>query len=134
MAREDVPLLVEHFIRQFNVKMEKRINGVSKEVLNLFMQYDFHGNIRELENIVEYACVLCREPEITTAHLPKEFQAKVGALGKGAVQGKRSLQSSEAQFIREMLAKHGGHRAKAAHELGIHPSTLWRKMKKLGIE
>ena len=72
--REDVPLLVDHFIRQFNVRMGKRIAGVSKEVLNLFMQYDFPGNIRELENIIEYAYVLCRDSEITTAHLRKNFE------------------------------------------------------------
>ena len=88
--REDVPLLVDHFIRQFNIRMGKRITGVSKEVLNLFMQYDFPGNIRELENIIEYAYVLCRDSEITTAHLPKDLLDK-GRLVPGRQTGREKV-------------------------------------------
>ncbi len=132
--REDIPYLVNHFVRQFNVRMGKRIGGVSKEVLDLFMQYDFPGNIRELENIIEYSYVLCRESDITAAQLPQDFLRNVSAFRETKPERKRSLKQAEAQVIREALAKHDGHRGNAALEMGIHPSTLWRKMKKLAIE
>lgn len=131
--KEDIPYLVDHFIRQFNCKMEKRIIGVSADVLDLFMEYDFPGNIRELENIIEHAFVLCRGTEITAAHLPRDFIQKVlpfqeTKLGKG-----NKLEHAEARIIRNILKKHNGNRGKTARELGIHVTTLWRKMKRLGI-
>ncbi|MFH0814461.1 MAG: sigma 54-interacting transcriptional regulator [Pseudomonadota bacterium] len=132
--REDIPYLVEHFIRQFNLKTGKRITQVADEVLNLFMEYGFPGNIRELENIIEYAFVLCRGVEITTAHLPRDFAQKAFPPPETKPgQGKR-LEHAEAQAILDTLKKYHGHRGKAAKELGIHVTTLWRKMEKLGIK
>ncbi|MBN2469007.1 MAG: sigma 54-interacting transcriptional regulator [Deltaproteobacteria bacterium] len=131
--REDIPYLVDHFIRQFNLKMGKRIAAVSPEVLNLFMEYDFPGNIRELENVVEHAFVLGREPEITVDHLPHDFLKKVGYPDQERLVEEDKFRQAEAEIIRTALAKHGGHRGKAAQELRIHPTTLWRKMRKFGI-
>ncbi|MBW1679513.1 MAG: sigma 54-interacting transcriptional regulator [Deltaproteobacteria bacterium] len=131
--REDIPYLVDHFIRQFNLKMGKRITRVSAEVLNLFMQYDFPGNIRELENIIEHAFVLCRETQITTPNLPQDFIEKNIPAQKAKSVKMNALGCAEAQIIRNALKKHKGHRGKTARELEIHKTTLWRKMKKLGI-
>ncbi len=71
--KEDIPLLVEHFISKFNALKEKSIESMAPEVMTMLMKYDFAGNIRELENIIEYCFVLCHGREITKDHLPAEF-------------------------------------------------------------
>ena len=132
--REDIPYLIDHFIRHFNIKMGKEITRVSGNVLELFMDYDFPGNIRELENIIEYAFVLTRGTEITTANLPRDFLNRVSPRHEKQPTGMRKLDHVEAQVIVNTLKKFHGHRRKAAEDLGIHATTLWRKIKKLGIK
>jgi PAS domain S-box-containing protein len=134
--REDIPLLVDHFIHRFNLKQNKNILGVHPEVMDLFMIHDFPGNVRELENLLEHAFILCRGPEIQTTHLPPDF---LEALGKEPTRfllpaSLPLLRRTEAQIIIETLHKHKSHRGKTAYELGIDKSTLWRKMKKHGIK
>jgi transcriptional regulator with PAS, ATPase and Fis domain len=131
--REDVPLLVEHFLKRFNVRMNKRISSVSPEVMQLFMRYDFPGNIRELENAVEHAFVLCNGSQIREEHLPQELlnRARVAPLQLSA--GRDVLKTVERQTLLKMLEKNGGNRKKTAAELGISPVTLWRKLKTPGV-
>ncbi len=131
--REDIPLLVNHFIQKFNAKMEKKITAVSPDVMAFFMSYDFPGNIRELENIIEHAFVLCRESMITLEHLPQELKAQTVAAEATRAAPQPRLKEAEALVIIETLRKYGGNRGLAAKELGIDRTTLWRKMKKLGI-
>lgn len=131
--REDIPYLIDHFISQFNLKMGKRISGVSDDILKLFMDYDFPGNIRELENIIEHAFVLCRGREITPACLPRDFIQKVLPIQETKSMNENTMDGVEARIIRNTLKKHKGHRGKTAQELGVHVTTLWRKIKKLGI-
>jgi len=129
--REDIPLLIEHFINHFNLKMGKKIQRVSQDVMDLLMRYDFPGNIRELENIIEHAFVLCRGAIIERDSLPKEFVQK--AEKKRVASAEERLRENEIKIIRETLEKYFGHRGRTAKELGIDKSTLWRKMKKYGI-
>ena len=131
--REDIPLLIEHFIGSFNLKRGKHISGVSAEVLKLLMRHDFPGNVRELENIIEHAFVLCRGKQIELEHLPEEITGQLEVAGGQEVVGD-PLKESESKAIRETLRRNNGHRGRTAQALGIHPSTLWRKMKRLGIE
>jgi PAS domain S-box-containing protein len=130
--REDVPLLVEHFLKRFNVRMNKRIASVSQEVMQLFMRYDFPGNIRELENAMEHAFVLCSGTRIQEEHLPQELLSRARAAPLQLSAGRDVLKAAERQTLLTMLEKHGGNRKKAAAELGISPVTLWRKLKKTG--
>jgi PAS domain S-box-containing protein len=132
--REDIPLLVEHFIRSFNLKKEKHITGVTGEVMDLLMGHEFPGNVRELENIVEHAFVLCHGKQIGLEHLPHELAGPVKARVDDAGGRVDPLREAEARTIREMLRRMDGHRRRTARALGIHPTTLWRKMKSLGIE
>jgi transcriptional regulator with PAS, ATPase and Fis domain len=132
--REDIPLLVEHFVHSFNLKKGKHITGVSDKVIDLLIHHDFPGNIRELENIIEHAFVLCRGKVIEAEHLPEEITGRRKAVGIGGEVLGDPLRESEAKIIRETLIANDGHRGKTARALGIHPSTLWRKMKRLGIE
>jgi PAS domain S-box-containing protein len=131
--REDIPLLVDHFINHFNARTGKRIGGLSFEALRLLMQHDFPGNIRELENIIEHGFVLCRGRVITLEHLPRDLKGVSSAAEAPVKNGNVSLKDAEAAVIRSLLAEHEGSRAKTARALGINPSTLWRKMKRLGI-
>jgi PAS domain S-box-containing protein len=131
--REDLPALIEHFIAQFNRLKGRSVAGVSDAVLARLMSYDFPGNVRELENIIEHAFVLCRGSLIECTHLPPLLQAGLGGQGPEQPSG-RSLAALEAMHIAEALRRHQGNRAAAARELGIATSTLFRKSKALGIK
>jgi PAS domain S-box-containing protein len=130
--REDIPLLVDHFLKRFNVRMNKRIASVSPEVMQLFMRYDFPGNVREVENVLEHAFVLCNGTQIREEHLPQELLTRARAAPLQLSAGKDALKMAERQTLLKMLEKHGGTRKKAAEELGISPVTLWRKLKTAG--
>jgi len=131
--REDIPLLVDHFIAKFNHLQNKNITVVSGEVMAILMEHNFSGNVRELENIIEHAFVLCRGGLIETRHLPPQLRGK-GDIGILKIKRGVTLKSLEAMHIADALRHHGGNRTAAARELGINPSTLFRKIKSLGIE
>ncbi len=131
--KEDIPLLVEHFVARFNRLQSKTVAGVSPEVMALLMAHDYPGNVRELENLIEHAFVLCGEGPIEARHLPEEFMGRPpGAVPAGNMRG--AVHAVEAQTIREALRRHRYNRLAAARELGLHKSTLFRKIKALGIE
>ncbi len=131
--REDIPLLIEHFVVKFNLKMGKNLSGVSEEVIAFLMGYGFPGNVRELENIIEHAFVMCKGETIELRHLPPELieQSKEDFLEEKGVD--QPLQRSEAESIRKALERNRGNRLRTARELGIDRSTLWRKIKRYGI-
>jgi len=130
--REDIPLLVDHLVSKFNRLGAKDIAGVSPQVLARLMEHDYPGNVRELENIIEQAFVLCRGEMIELHHLPAELRPSGGA--SGADIGAMSLASMEKHLIAEALRRHGGSRKRAARDLGVNACTLYRKIKALGIE
>jgi len=130
--REDIPLLADHMVAKFNRLQAKDIAGVSEEVLERLMEYDYPGNVRELENIIEQAFVLCRGGLIELHHLPPELRP-AGASAPGDP-GPMSLLAMEKLLIGEALRRHHGNRQNAARQLGIDPSTLYRKLKALDIE
>jgi PAS domain S-box-containing protein len=127
--REDVPLLAAHFIRKYNALKGKHIEGVSDDAMNILMNYDYPGNIRELENIIEHAFILCREPYIRREHLPRSLMRDDIPLDAAM-----TLADMERIYIMRALDKNGGNRTKAAADLDIDASTLWRKMKKYSLE
>jgi len=134
--REDIPLLVEHFRNRFNLRMGKNIIGISEESMELLMNYSFPGNVRELENIIEHAFVLCRGPRIGVKHLPPEMlsgEVKQISAERAPEDQESPLERAEEKAITEALAENGGNRKKTAESLGISKATLWRKMKKYGI-
>jgi PAS domain S-box-containing protein len=136
--REDIPLLANHFIRKFNRLNRKEIRGLAPEVLPVLMSYDFPGNIRELENIIEYATVVCKDSLIGMEHLAESFRSVPGGVEvKGAAEfaaREPSWHDLERSFIIKALKRNGWSRSKTAKQLGMHPSTLWRKMKRLAIQ
>ena len=127
--REDIPLLINHFIRKYNALKGKYIEGMTDRTMAILMEHPFPGNIRELENIIEHAFILCRDSFIDIPHLPRELRSK-----DIISDDNMTLDAMERTAIINALGKHGGSRSQAANDLGINPSTLWRKMKKYGIE
>jgi len=130
--REDIPLLVDHLVAKFTRLQGKDIAGVSDEVMARLMEYDYPGNVRELENIIEQAFVLCRGGLIELHHLPPELRPFT-TIGVGQIQP-TSLQVMEKHLITEALRRYHGNRGKAARELGIDASTLYRKIKALKLD
>lgn len=129
--REDIPLLVDHFIGRFNRLRGRNVTGVTADVMSILMGHDFPGNVRELENIIEHAFVLCRSGMIGMRHLPDSFRQPEG--GESPVDT-ASLPELEGRFIIEALKRNGWNREQTARELGMHKTTLWRKIKHLGLE
>ena len=131
--REDIPLLVDHFVRKFNAQQGKRIEGISEEALGVLMGYEFPGNVRQLQNVIEHAVVLCRGDRIEIECLPGELvQRSQRSRGRPNPAGAPLLEA-EASAILQTLRENSGHRGKTAAALGIDKTTLWRKMKKYGI-
>ena len=131
--KEDIPLLVSEFVARFNRLQQKNIQGVSAETLSLLMAYDWPGNIRELENVIERAFILCDEGLIRIEHLPPELTAR-GAVSWKPTGVQAAHRMLDAHAIRAALERNNFNRAAAARELGIHKTTLFRRIKKLGIE
>lgn len=131
--REDIPLLTERFIARFNSVQSKDVVGVSEGTLAILMAHDFPGNVRELENIIEHAFVLCRGGLIEPHHLPPTLQPSGEPLTPRFKTG-LTLRELEAVHIADALRRHHGNRAAAARELGVNPSTLFRKLKSQGLE
>lgn len=126
--KEDIPLLVEQFVARFNRLQRKSVPGIAAEALSLLMAHDWPGNIRELENAIERAFILCTEGPIRIGHLPDELTAH-----HPAADGRSAHDILDAQAIRAALEHNAFNRLAAARELGIHKTTFFRRMKKLGI-
>jgi PAS domain S-box-containing protein len=133
--RKDIPLLVDHFIDKFNALQGRRITGISQEALRLLGEHDYPGNVRELENAIEHAFVICGGNIIRAADLPPNLRGQdlTGMNGKSTGPSPKPLEEAEAAAIRAELDRWQGNRTKAAAELGIARNTLWRKMKRYGI-
>ena len=130
--KKDIPILVNHFIDKLNKLKNKSISGVSPEALNILMTYDYPGNIRELENIIEHATIICPEKQIEPHCLPETLRPLQRKQLPDKIETK--LKSIEAQTILEAIKRNNYNRLATARELGIHKSTLFRKIKALGIE
>jgi transcriptional regulator with PAS, ATPase and Fis domain len=130
--RDDIPLLMEHFRRKLNSQMHKSIEGFSDEVFRILLNFNYDGNIRQLENIIEHSMVMCKGEIIKAEHLPPEINSATEVketLPKETV----PLKESEKLTILKVLQKHCWNTLETSKELQIHRSTLWRKMKKYNI-
>jgi DNA-binding NtrC family response regulator len=146
----DITLLTNHFIHLYAHKLGKRITGISKQALELLCQYDWPGNVRQLEHSIERACILCQDATISTEHLPQELvnvfrinsQLPLPAeeksdIRQGHPDNQTALTEQEQQTTEEIikaLKQAGGNKAKAARILQIDRSTLYRKIRELHID
>lgn len=129
--KEDIPLLVDHFVENFNYSFGKEIMGVSPEALSAIMLYEWPGNIRELENAIEHAFVLCNEDVLDTQHLPEQFQSTHSTI---SMPTGVTLKDMEKVTILQALKRNNWKKVMTAKELGIDKNTLRRKIIRLGID
>jgi len=129
--REDIPLLVDHFIERFNDRMTKDIEGASGEVLDIFMEYPWLGNIRELEHAIEHAFVVCHDSTLAIRHLPPEIRENTTTETQAHVPRKSRV--AEPQGILDALNHTDWNKAKAARLLGISRPTLYQKIKEFKL-
>ncbi len=129
--REDIPLLVQHFLTQFNKKFNRDIEGVSHAVLDKFMRYTWPGNVRELKNTLEHGFILCRRNIIGTDELPTDFMTREEALHEEETRGKGEPLTAEE--IHEVLRRASGNKTHAARLLGVSRRTFYRKIDEFKI-
>ena len=131
--KEDIPLLVAHFIKRFNTLQGRRIAGCSERVMCTLMRYPFPGNIRELENAIEHAFVVCIDNTIQMNDLPQHILDQVHEDQAHEQKVIQPLKIAEEKTIRDLLEQHAYNRTQTAKALGMSRNTLWRKMKRYGI-
>lgn len=128
--KEDIPLLIDHFLQFFSSMKGKAMTGISPAALAILMDHDYPGNVRELQNIVEHGFVISRSSMISVDDLPEYLRPHES----DRLPESPTLKDLESQLIVSILRKHGWNRGLAAKELGMHKTTLWRKMKRFGIK
>ncbi len=132
---DDLPNLINHFMEKYNQKFKKNVHYISPNTLKVLTHYNWPGNIRELENVIEHAFVVCNGEAIKTEHLPLKFQDILNELNLSDTKNDKTtpFESVEKQLIATTLQKHNSNRTKTAAALGINKTTLWRKMKKYNL-
>jgi len=136
--RNDIPLFIDYFINQFNIIQKKQVEGVSPEALEVLLNHNYPGNIRELRNIMEYVFIFCNEGQVLQKHLPEYLRAAV--MTRGDIDESPDVETSsskiypgEKEQILDALSQTHWNKTKAAQSLQMDRTTLWRKMKKYGI-
>ncbi|MFH1913305.1 MAG: sigma 54-interacting transcriptional regulator [Pseudomonadota bacterium] len=125
--REDIPLLVDHFVGEFNAIQGKHVRGLSDDALHLLMRHDYPGNVRELENILEYAFILCTTGFIQVEHLPEHLHPGGRAAPGDGLNG--SMEEIKRRAAHRAVERHNGRKMAACRELGISKDTLRRLLK-----
>jgi DNA-binding NtrC family response regulator len=132
--RDDVPLLSYYFLKKFSTLMNKDVREISPEVMAILMNYDFPGNVRELENVVERGVALSNSSMIETSHLSEDLREMSIRTFRRKDNKIPSLEEQEISYIQWVLKEVGGNKTLAAQALGIDRVSLWRKLKKYGME
>ena len=134
--RGDISLLINNFIKKYNVTKETTVSRIAEDAMEILLNYDYPGNVRELENVIEHACVLCQGEIIERRHLPMYLQKARGSIEGEVISRPEPTESRDAwerERLVDALKEHSWHRQKAAQALGMDRTTLWRKMKKYNI-
>ena len=131
--RDDIPPLCSYFIHKYTKEFEKAVEYISEEVIYTFMSYDFPGNVRELEHIIERAVILADGNSIELKHLPRRFH-KAGSPSLDATRTFMTLAEMEKKHILEVLEATGGNKSQTSELLGISRAALWRKLKQFKQE
>ncbi|MEW6594438.1 MAG: sigma-54 dependent transcriptional regulator [Thermodesulfobacteriota bacterium] len=133
--KDDIPLLVHHFLEKYATLTGRAVEGLSPEAMAILMRYDFPGNVRELENIIERGVALARGPVIEATQLPDDLRGLTLKTFRRRDDGEvPTLEEQEKAYIQWVLAEAEGNRSLAARILGIDRVSLWRKLKKYGLE
>ena len=130
----DVPLLASFFLTKYARLMNKNVTEISSDAMKILVEYAYPGNVRELENIIERAVALCTGSSVEPGHLPPDLTMQMVRISRPGAQELVPLRENEKRYILWVLDKMGGNRSKAADLLGIDRASLWRKLKRYGVE
>jgi transcriptional regulator with PAS, ATPase and Fis domain len=131
--KDDIPLLCQHFLRKFASAQEKAVDKISREVMDILLAYEFPGNVRELENIMERAVTLGTGPAIELKHLAPDLQQRQFQVRRRRRQDLPTLEDNERDYITWVLSQVDGNKTRAAEILGIDRASLWRKLKRYEV-
>ncbi|MBD3301010.1 MAG: AAA family ATPase [Candidatus Eisenbacteria bacterium] len=135
--KEDIPFLARFFLKNFTDRYDRTVGGFSDQTWGYLTNYDWPGNIRELENAIEHAVIVAEGPLLTPRDLPMEIVERgLPRLGEGqddSIPDGLRLEEVEARYIRRAIRQKGGNLTETAKSLGISRTTLWRKMRRYGI-
>jgi DNA-binding NtrC family response regulator len=131
--KDDIPLLCQYFLEKFSEAQGKKIDKISDEVMEVLLNYEFPGNIRELENIMERAVTLCSGNGLEMQHLPLDFQQPQFQMQRHQRREFASLEDNEKEYIAWVVKQVNGNKTKAAEILGIDRVSLWRKLKRYDL-
>jgi transcriptional regulator with PAS, ATPase and Fis domain len=130
--KEDIPELVNHFVRLHNAQLNKQIQGVDPEIMAVLIEYEWKGNVRELENAIERAMILCDGHKLTLQHFPHLYSSEYNSHPQ-TLDLKSSVRKFEQERILKALEASEQDKSKAAEMLGLSLSSLYRKISELGI-
>jgi two-component system response regulator PilR (NtrC family) len=135
--REDIPLLCQHFLEIYKKHMSRAIQGFTNEAMSAMMQYQWKGEVRELENVIERAVIFCDKDFIGLEHLPEYFRQVAAQHPSFSPAGQQTLRDAvkafERTYIEQVLAQHDRNKEATAQALGVSLSSLYRKMEELEI-
>ncbi len=132
--RGDVPLLISHILKRLCATRDTTVEKISNDALEVLLNHDYPGNVRELENIIEHALIVCQDKMIEHHHLPLSLQDDLSSrLPDDKSSFEKNIEYSEKTLILNALQKHNWNKGKTASALDMNRSTLWRKMKKYNI-
>lgn len=134
--KSDLPLLIEHILKRLRVTKRSPVQRISHDAMEVLLNHDYPGNVRELENILEHALIICQDDVIERRHLPLSLHNGVPRpyASEQPFEGADTFEKvDEKHRIIDVLKRHNWHRGRAAKELNIDRTTLWRKMKRYGI-
>lgn len=129
--KEDIPLLAHHFLDLYGRETRKEMKGISKEAMDILLEYHWPGNVRELENVIERGVILSDQDDLTANDLPRNLRDTSAKLIKGGVKARKSLDEIKVEYITEILKESEGNKRVAAEILKINPRTLYRFEKKI---
>jgi len=133
--RDDIPLLVNHFLQKFVAKTNKKVTSVSQEAMAILTTWNWPGNVRELENVIERAVILTNKSMIMLEDLPLSIHGSYSKIPESEDDiGEKTLEQLEKHFILKTLEKYNWNQKKVSEILNISTTTLWRKLKAYGIE
>lgn len=132
--KEDIPLLIEHFLEKFSTQMSKKAPRLVDETVDLMMSYPWPGNVRELANAIERATIFCEDGIIRPSDLPPNVREGHVGLSPAHTSGEHTLEALEKRHITDTLRRTKGNKNEAARLLGIHRETLYKKIKKFNIK
>jgi transcriptional regulator with PAS, ATPase and Fis domain len=131
--KDDIPLLAQHFLKKYSRELNRPVQGITGEAMGALISFEWKGQVRELENIIERAVLLGDSEFITLDDLPGSIRESDGNFNYDSDSLEDAVQTFEKHHILSMLKRTDGNKAEAARLLGIDPSTLYRKMERMGI-